>query len=362
MKLKAGQVDAFLARPDPAVATVLLYGPDAGLVTERAKRLGQQVVEALDDPFRVSELAADELRQQPGRLVEEAQALCLMGGRRLVRVRDAADTIATAVKDLLALPDQAGFVLLEAGDLGGSSSLRRAIEQAKNAVAVPCYLPQARDLDEQLRTLLALHRIEVTPQAFDYLLANLGGDHALTRGEIEKLALYLADAPAARATLEDVAAVIGDSSALRLDDAVLAAMLGNRAELETALDRLLGEGEPPVRILRSAMTFVLRLLRLRAEMAGGASLEAAVRAARPPIHFSVAGHVRAALQRWSGDALMSALALLQAAELRCKSAGGTPEAMICRAALAQLALLPRTAAGRRRSDDGMVADRGANPR
>ena len=35
--LKAAQVDAFVARPDPARPIVLVFGPDAGLVRERAE-------------------------------------------------------------------------------------------------------------------------------------------------------------------------------------------------------------------------------------------------------------------------------------------------------------------------------------
>lgn len=346
MKLPSTRVEGFVARPDPAVATVLLYGPDAGLVAERARKLAARVVEDLDDPFRVSELSADELRLSPGRLVEEAQALCLMGGRRLVRVRDAADAISPAVRDLLALPQQEGFVLLEAGELGGGSSLRRAVEGAQRAMALPCYREEGKDLAATIRSLLAERGLEADPEAFAYLVENLGGDRALTRSEIEKLSLYLADAPARRATLADVAAVVGDSSALDLDDAIHAAVLGERAKLERALDRLLAEGEAPVRILRSAASFLMRMLRLQAEISGGATIEAAIKAARPPVHFRVEPVLAAALRRWGGDALMAGLALLQAAETRCKSAQA-PEALICRATLAQLGTLARPPAPHR---------------
>ena len=34
---KAHEVDAWLARPDPKIAIVLIYGPDRGLVAERAR-------------------------------------------------------------------------------------------------------------------------------------------------------------------------------------------------------------------------------------------------------------------------------------------------------------------------------------
>jgi hypothetical protein len=38
MKLASARVEGFLRRPDPEIRAVLLYGPDAGLVRERAER------------------------------------------------------------------------------------------------------------------------------------------------------------------------------------------------------------------------------------------------------------------------------------------------------------------------------------
>jgi DNA polymerase-3 subunit delta len=37
--LRGKEIDAFLARPDPGRPIILLYGPDAGLVRERADAL-----------------------------------------------------------------------------------------------------------------------------------------------------------------------------------------------------------------------------------------------------------------------------------------------------------------------------------
>lgn len=338
MKLKAGSIDGFLAKPDPKIATVLLYGPDAGLVAERAMILARGVVDDPRDPFRVSELAAEELRTAPGRLVEETQTLCMLGGRRLVRVRDAADAIAPAVRDLLNLPAQEGFVLLEAGDLGGASSLRRLIEAAQAAVALPCYRDEERGLANLVRALLTEHGLQAAPDAQAYLEAHLGGDRAVTRTEIGKLALYVADRPGGRVTLEDVEAVIGDSSVLALDDVVHAAVLGWRVELERALDRILAEGQAPIRLLRVASALLLRLARLQGELEAGGSIDGVITAARPPVFFRQRPIIAEALRRWPADRLVAGLALLQAAEIRCKTAGA-PEALICRAALVQLGTL-----------------------
>ncbi len=49
--LRGKEIDAFLARPDPGRPIILLYGPDAGLVRERAEALLASAVDDPNDPF-----------------------------------------------------------------------------------------------------------------------------------------------------------------------------------------------------------------------------------------------------------------------------------------------------------------------
>src|SRR6201986_4598182 len=85
--LRGRDIDAFLARPDPARPIILLYGPDAGLVRERADALLKSAVDDLNDPFSMVKLDGDELSAEPSRLVDEALTVPLFGGRRAIRVR-----------------------------------------------------------------------------------------------------------------------------------------------------------------------------------------------------------------------------------------------------------------------------------
>ncbi|MDX6750828.1 DNA polymerase III subunit delta [Geminicoccaceae bacterium 1502E] len=335
MKIAPKAIESFIARPDPAMAVVLLFGPDAGLVSERAQRLGRGVVDDLQDPFRVSELVGDQLKESPGRLVEEAQALCLMGGRRLVRVRQAGDAAARALKLLLEIGRPEAFVVIEAEDLPPSSPLRQAAEKAKGVAAIPCYRDEGRDLAAVVRAGLAERGLRAEPEALELLAASLGGDRGVTRSELDKLALYMGPGAGGQVGAADVAAVIGDSAVLGLDDIVFAALLGEGGRLERALDRLLGEGQAPVRILRAASSTLLRLVRLQAEIEGGAPVERVLEGARPPIFFRVRDRFKAALQRWRSPALLAALALLQEAETACKRAA-SPDQLICRHALGEI--------------------------
>lgn len=333
MKLAVGKVEAFLARPDPKIPIVLLYGPDSGLVGERARRLAAGVVDDLSDPFRVAELDADRLKDEPRLLVEEAQALTLTGGRRLVRVRPAADPATAAVRQLLAVPECAAFVLLEAGDLGGGSTLRKVVEAASSAMALPCYRDEAGALTGVIRQVLGEERLEADAEVVGHLASLLGADRAVTRQELHKLALFIGDRADRRVSIADVDPIIDDNAALAIDDVVSAALLGG-GDVEARLSRLLAEGQRAETILRATANTLLLLLRLRIAVDAGTSSSAAIEAARPPIHFRRKPGLERALGQWRVAAIVDALRRLREAEAATRSR--LPAALICRHLLSRL--------------------------
>lgn len=89
MKLKFNQIEGFLRKPDPAIQAILVFGPDDGLARERATQLAKGAAADPDDPFLVAHLTGVEIAADPARLLDEAAAIPLTGGRRIVRVRDA---------------------------------------------------------------------------------------------------------------------------------------------------------------------------------------------------------------------------------------------------------------------------------
>jgi DNA polymerase III subunit delta len=330
VKLPASRVAGFLRRPDPEVRAVLLYGPDAGLVRERAAALTRTVCSDLQDPFRVADLTGAVLAADPARLADEAAQIGLMGGRRVVRLREAGDALAPLFGRFLADPRGDALVVVEAGDLPSRSALRRAFDDAPAAAAIGCYPDNARDLADLVRDACAAQCIAITRDAVDFLVAHLGGDRFLTRAELEKLTLYAGEG--GRIELDDARAVIADSAALSLDDALLAAAEGDATALDRALARVFQEGESPVTVIRALLRHLQRLHLLALRVARGESIDAAVRGARPPIFFKEQDSWRRQLQRWSEVRLRRALDRAAEAEFRMKLTG-LPSETICREAL-----------------------------
>lgn len=328
MKIDARRVSAFLRNPG-SCRLVLLYGEDAGLVRERADLLVRSAAGSLRDPFRVAELDREHL----GRLPEEMSALSLDGGRRVIRVRDAADSACATVQAALEAPGTA-LLVLEAPALPPRSKLRALAERDPQAAAVPCYREEGQTLRTSIESLLSERAVPVTPDALDWLAAHLGADRASTVAEIDKLALLAAGTR--QLELSEVEAAIGDAAARRLEDALFSATAGDRAAADRGLTAALSEGMSPVAVLRAALFHCQRLDRALAVVAQGTSPTEAARSARPPIFSGRLTLFARALGGWSQAAMQGACRTLWAAELACKRTGA-PAETVCRDAILALA-------------------------
>src|SRR5882757_765014 len=153
--IKAFDVDKFIAKPDPALPIVLVYGPDAGLVRERVDALVRASVDDPNDPFAFVRIEGEELSGNPSRLVEEAHTVPLFGGRRAVLVKAGSRNIAGAVETVIASPSDECRIIIEAGDLRKTAPLRALCEKAKVAAALPCYVDNdaalGRLIDDEMR-------------------------------------------------------------------------------------------------------------------------------------------------------------------------------------------------------------------
>ena len=258
MKIPPSRAERFVAKPEPAIRAVLVYGPDAGLVRERAERLCRGVVPEPTDPFRVAELSPANLRDDPARLADEAAQVSMLGGRRVVWVRDAVDGLAPVFESFLDEPVGDALVIVEAGDLASRSKLRALFESAGLAAALACYADTDESIAAVAREMLGQAGLTIAPDALDYLVGNLGSDRLLTRRELEKLILY-AGAAGAQIKLEDVEACTGNSAGHSIDDAVLAAADGDARGVARALARAFLEGETAVAIVRAAERYFQRL-------------------------------------------------------------------------------------------------------
>ena len=239
--IKAHQAQSYLNPPGPKVPAVLFYGTDAGLISERATKLAALI--AARDSGEIIRLDDADLDNDPDRLAVELQTIPMFGGSKVVRATAGRRITAAALQPLLDGGTLAATLIVEAGNLKPTDALRVLFEKSAQAAAVACYADEARDIEGLIGETLKAHGLAITSDAREMLVARMGADRAMSRGEIEKLALYAAGK--AEVDAADVEAIVGDASELAIDRTLNAAASGDAGRAVTEFARAVAAGESP---------------------------------------------------------------------------------------------------------------------
>jgi DNA polymerase-3 subunit delta len=342
--VKSHQAPAFLKSLDEAMAAILVYGNDAGLVSERARLAAEQLARVSEPPGEIVRIEEADFEQDPDRLAVELKTVAMFGGRRVVRTTAGRKINTQVLTPLLAPGAIAGALVVEAGNLRTGDALRSAFERGKGAAAIACYADEVRDLDRLLSETLRAESLDISAEARQSLLARLGADRALSRSEIEKLALYARGK--GKIDVDDVDAVVGDASELAIDAVLFATAAGDAARALAEFDRTVGAGESPQAIILALLRHFQRLNRIRAALDAGRGFDEAAQALRPPLHFKHKATVEAQCRAWTLAKSLEALSQISAAA-RAARLNSAIEASLAERLILDLARLAPRPSGRR---------------
>ena len=141
MKANATQIRAAIDKLNPDTRLYLFHGPDEAGAADLASRLGK----ALGPEAERIDLDMKALREQPGRLADEAASMSLFGGTRYVRVLGVEEGASEAISLLLAAQTAGNPVVAIGPGLKASGKLVKSVIAAQNAWAHACYVPEGVD-------------------------------------------------------------------------------------------------------------------------------------------------------------------------------------------------------------------------
>jgi DNA polymerase III subunit delta len=259
--LKSHEAERFLARPPPHVYLYLIFGPDAGLIAERARKIVSRAVDDPKDPFQLVRIGGDELANDPARLADEANTIPLFGGRRGIWIEAQGKAFVDAIEQVLGLPPRDCTIVIEAGALKKDAPLRTLCERERNAAAIQCYPDSAKDIAQLIDAEISAANLSIALDAKAFLASQLGQDRLSTRSELEKLVLYAHGA--GEITLDHVAAIVCDASNLIAGEAADAAFDGRFPALDAGLRHIFAGASDYHALLAAALRHALDLHRAR---------------------------------------------------------------------------------------------------
>jgi DNA polymerase-3 subunit delta len=317
--VKSHEFEAFLAKSARHYRIFVVYGPDRGLVAERAGAIAGITGVDLHDGFALIRLDISDIQSDPGRLMDEVNAFGLFGGEKLIWVRGAANEkqLVDGLSHLAANPPEGSYLLIEAGDLKKGSALRKVAEGERSIACIACYQDDARALNALIDTELSAANLRITPAARELLVESIGGDRIASRNEIQKLVLYCMkdDLIDERHVLE----IVGDASAVSTDEVVDAVLSGDPDGFLHAIQKVIASKTAVFLVLQGTMKQIQLLETMRLDMEERQQQAAQVmQTLGRGIHFKRKPIIEKALRNWNSADLARESARLNAAILQSR--------------------------------------------
>ena len=318
MNFKQPQIDKFLKKPDPNYRVAVIYGPNEGLVSEYTNSFIKAISPDIFDPFLTAYFETDKISSDKSALIAEYNAQSLMGGRRVVVIKDADDSISKLIPQILE-SNSDSFLVIYSTSLKKKSALVALAEEDERIICVSCYEDRDESIYSSVRQKFIDEGYTINHAALQLLCSRLSADRKTNMGEIEKLITYVGSKK--DISEQDVVAVIGDLATLGVDDLSFAVASGDLGKALNSYSKLLKEGSEPVMIIRNIYYHFYRLLQCKGYMESGIGVSSAVAKLRPPLVFFRKEAFFGQLNFWRKEKIMEVISLLYKTEKDCKTTG-----------------------------------------
>ncbi len=271
--LRSQDMDRFLARYTGGGSAFLIFGADQGLIGEQIRLAIRACVADPNDPFQLVRLDGDAIPDNPGLLADEWNSMGLFHARRAILIELGSKDILEPLQICLDKPNPDCSIIVRGGVLRRDSAIRQFCERHKQGLAVECFADSERDIRMLVESVLSEAGLTLDSAAMELLLSGLGGDRAMTRGELEKLVLYAGEPGALEAA--DIEAIIADVAPRAGEPAIISAFMGATDKATVEALRAL-EGASAGALAGAFLRFALLGHRICAESGGGQASEAAI--------------------------------------------------------------------------------------
>lgn len=273
MKIQANKVEEFIKTFDSTLRGVLIYGPDTGLVSIRKNEILQKVLPDYKNSLSLISLTSTILKDKPSVINDEYNSISLFGSdKKVILIEDAENSLSKVLEAIFSKPQNTNnFIIITSDDLDSKSTLKKFAEYNQYFASLPCYKDDVNSIMQIVNLKLKKEGFKYNSDVIRYLTDSFGGDRLIILSELDKLIIYKDTDK--NITIDDVKACIQNNS-----EADINAFINDFASLNIdkayrELCNLYSEGVFPVVIIRSIISYFIKLQLYKFQIQNGLSFE-----------------------------------------------------------------------------------------
>jgi DNA polymerase-3 subunit delta len=299
VKASKASIGRAVDQPAADIRFYLFHGPDEA----QSRALATRLLEALGATKFL--MTSGAIKSDPASLADEAGAMSLFGGKRLVWIEPATKDIEEGVVALLEGTPGESPVVAIAGALTKTSGLLKLAEASPNALAFAAYAPEGQDAERMVIDVGRRYGLKISAPVAARLADGAGNDQAIVAQELQKLALYIDASPHApkeldHGAIDEVGADTAEGDFQKLADL---ALCGDINELGDELARLPAGGSEAIPVVRSLQRRLLMLAPARARVERGERVDAVMTSLGRSLFWKDKAKVQQMLSKWSAEDL-----------------------------------------------------------
>jgi DNA polymerase-3 subunit delta len=321
MKITPFQIDNYIQKiAQEKIAGCLIFGPEISVANYRFDLIAKKITPNLSDPFLVSNLSKERLSEEKGLLADEFFSFSMLGGRKLIIVKDCDIAASAALKILFAEENfekkSDNFILIQAGDLDKSSALRKLAEDSSSFAAIACYEDDERTIKQFISAELVKRQVKFTVQVSDLLVEKFGKNRQIVLAELEKILVFLGSEQ--QLTTEIVEKLTASEAEISANEFVMNFSAQKFDIALTQAEKLFRDGFESITLIRFLTNYLQKLYHAKIEIESGSlDFEGAVKSQR--LFFKTEIEFRKHLKSFSLNFLIKNLHDLAELELKIKS-------------------------------------------
>ena len=195
MKVKSENFENYIKHNHQKNTVIFLYGPNFGLIELLYKNSLKLLNVNITDPFNVSKIDGNELKENPFILENNINTLNIFSEKKFILLDLLHITISKNIENIIlnaVVKEDLDYILIiKAGNIGSQNKLVKHFEKSTTSILSACYEENSGKIKNDITNLFLKHNVFFSNDFILNLSAKFSSDSLSNKMEIEKLDSFL---------------------------------------------------------------------------------------------------------------------------------------------------------------------------